>query len=413
MSLFQYKAIDTQGRKTQGVVNAADSSSAAGLLREGSLFILELTEKGFMSDSRPVQEHIRRARGFKHFWRSLLPMTKRDIIFFFRQLALMRRTGLTLLQSLEICRGQASKPRLEWMMNRLIDAVQSGSSLSGAMTRMKKYFPGIAVKMIITAEATGELAEILDQIAVQMERRQELKNTIVTGLMYPVLVVLIMLGVVAFLVTKVVPRFASFLAQRDLILPPATQFLMDLSKFLTTHQLAILISCVFGFMVIITGYMIPRTRLMIDRLLLALPIVGSILTTASMAYLGRTLSILLRSGVSLLESIHVMSEGIPNRAISRHLEEAENEVLKGQNFSKGLRSSIIPTLVTEIVHVGEVTGSLDQVLDELGAFYEQNLNRQIKWMTTLFEPVMILVVGGTVAFVYFAFFQVLYQLARV
>lgn len=413
MSLFHYKAIDTQGRKTQGVVNAPDSSSAAGLLRDGSLFILELTEKGLLADSRPVNENILYAGGFRQFWRSFLPITKRDIIFFFRQLALMRRTGLTLLQSLEICRDQTSKPRMEWMMNKLVKAVQSGSSLSGAMTRTKKYFPGIAIKMIVTAEATGELAEILDQIAVQMERRQELKNTLVTGLMYPVLVVLIMLGVVAFLVTKVVPRFASFLAQRDLVLPPATQFLMDLSKFLTTHQLAIVISFILGFMAVMIGYLIPRTRLMIDRFLLAVPIVGSILTTASMAYLGRTLSILLRSGVSLLESIHVMKEGIPNSAIARHLEDAENEVLKGQNFSKGLRSSIIPPLVTEIVHVGEVTGSLDQVLDEIGLFYEQNLHRQIKWMTTLFEPVMILFVGGTVAFVYFAFFQVLYQLARV
>ncbi len=407
MKSFHYKAIDTQGRKTQGLIEALDANSAAALLREASMFVLKLSEKGRSDTQNPKQ-----IVGWKQFLRRFLPITKRDIIFFFRQLALMRRTGLTLLQSLEICSGPSAKPQLKRVIDNIIKAVQSGSSFSVALLQTKKYFPDIAVKMIVTAEVTGELSVILDQIAVQMERKQELKSKTLTGLMYPALVVLIMIAVVTFLVTKVVPKFASFLAQRDVALPTSTQFLMDMSELLITNRVIITIGL--GTVIVATMfvYLVPRTRLAIDRLLLAFPVAGGILTTAFMAYFGRTLAILLRSGVSLLESIHVMSEGIPNKALARHLQLTKNEILKGQSFSNGLQSNIIPSLVSEIVNVGEVTGSLDQVLDEIGYFYEQNLERNIKMMTALFEPMVILLVGGMMGFVYFAFFQVLFQVAR-
>ncbi len=407
MKFFHYKAIDTGGRKTEGVIEALDAESAAARLRDGSLFVLNLSEKNGSNAAGGT-----RVVKWRYFWRQFIPVKKRDIIFFFRQLALMRRTGLTVLQSLEICRGPSSKPQLKRIVDKLIEVVQSGSSLSTALAGEKKHFPEIAIKMIITAEVTGELSVILDQIAVQMERKQELKSKTLTGLMYPAMVVIIMISVVTFLVTKVVPKFSAFLAQRDVVLPASTQFLMDMSDFMITNKLTIITVCVIVVGTITLTYLIPRTRLMIDRLLLALPVIGNILTTSFMAYFGRTFSILLRSGVSLLESIHVMSEVIPNRALARHLECAEDKVLKGQSFSNGLQSKMIPSLVTEIVNVGEVTGSLDQVLDEIGYFYEKNLERYIKMMTALFEPMVILLVGCMMGFVYFAFFQVLFQLSR-
>ena len=413
MSLFFYKAIDSYGRKTQGEVNAFDSGAAAALLREESLFILELTEKNAVGRSFFLFKSGRYMLDFTHFWRRFLPVTKRDIIFFFRQLALMRRTGLTLLPSLEICRDQSTKLYLKRVIDKLIDAVQSGSSFSEALAGSKRYIPEIAIKMIITAEVTGELSEILDQIAIQMERTEELTNTILTSLMYPAFIVIIMIAVIIFLVTTVVPKFTVFLAQKDVVLPPSTQLLMDIYAFLSMYKLRLLAG--FGFTAVVTifGYLLPKGRLAIDRFFLALPVMGGILSMAYMAYFARTMSVLLRSGVSLLESIHVLSGSIPNRVISRHLEVVENEILKGGSFSKVLRANIIPSLVTEIINVGEVTGSLEQVLGEIGAFYEKNLQRRIKWMTTLFEPAVILLVGGVVGFVYFAFFQVLFQLARI
>ncbi|MBP7163030.1 MAG: type II secretion system F family protein [Candidatus Omnitrophica bacterium] len=406
MTLFQYKAANAHGQKTRGSLNAADSVSAAALLREEGLFILKLAEQ------KTAQEEGRWLIQFKHLRLLFLPVTKNDVIFFLRQLALMRRTGLTLLQSLEVCRNQSSKPHLAQIIEKTMQAVESGSSLSSALAWHKKYIPEIAIKMIMTAEVTGELSEILDQIAVQMERTENLKNTILTSLMYPALVVLIMIGVVTFLVTTVVPKFSSFLAQKDIALPASTQLLMDICDFLTKNKLKITIGLGTGFAAVSLGYLLPRVRLVMDRIQLSIPVLGGILSTAFIAYFTRTMAILLRSGVSLLESIHILSVSLPNRAISRHLAFVENEILKGQSFSKALRANIIPPLVTEIVNIGEVTGSLDQVLEEIGSFYEQNLQRQIKWMTTLFEPTVILMVGGVVGFVYFAFFQVLFQLTR-
>jgi type IV pilus assembly protein PilC len=295
-------------------------------------------------------------------------------------------------------------------VGRIADRILRGATLSSAF-EAEKLVPPLAVKMIATGEATGEIDVIMERIAAQMEHEAEVKNSLLTSLMYPALVVLITTGVVTFLVTKVLPKFAQFLASRNAALPPTTQMLIDATKFLNAKGPWILAGLVGGALGVAGLRMTRPGRLLVDRALLSIPVVGRVITLAFVAQFGRTMAILLRSGIQILDALKLLSETVGNKAFGAQLLKAEKEVLEGRPMSQGLRARIIPPLLPELVTTGEATGALDMVLEEMGVFYEKKLQREIKLMATLFEPLMILIVGGIVGFVYIAFFQALYQVS--
>jgi type IV pilus assembly protein PilC len=161
------------------------------------------------------------------------------------------------------------------------------------------------------------------------------------------------------------------------------------------------------------AYSTPKGRYVSDRMALRMPVIGSVLSSASMAHFGGTLSLLLNSGITLIESLRVTAEVIGNRAVAQHIRKAANQILEGATLTEGTRSRIFPDLVNNVIAVGEQTGELGRVLDEVGEFYDRHLQMLIRRMSALVEPVMILLVGGMVGFVYFAFFQAAFQLALV
>jgi type IV pilus assembly protein PilC len=312
---------------------------------------------------------------------------------------------------LQVCRDQYSKPRLARVLDRLATSVQSGSSLSQAMASERRVFSRVAVQLVRTAEATGELDEILERIATHLERKLDLRNALLTSLIYPSLVLLAAIGCVIFLSVSVIPRFSGFLQARRLALPPSTQLLMDIVGFLNANGLWVVIG--FGGLVgaSVAVYFTRSGRHVIHRVFLSVPVVRRVLTSALMAHVGRTLAALLRSGVTVLDGLRILRDSTGNRAMAAHIDRAADQVLRGRTVSQALRGPLVPRLVTEVIHTGEMSGSLDAVCDELGAYYSRDLEKRIKRLAALFEPAMILVVGGTVGFVYFAFFQVLFQLS--
>jgi type IV pilus assembly protein PilC len=294
---------------------------------------------------------------------------------------------------------------------RIAVAVQSGNGLSAALAAEKRLFPSFAIKMVATGEATGELDVMLDRIADYIEYKAELRNSLLTSLTYPALVVVITVAVVVFLVTNVIPKFMSILAARNITLPDTTQLLVDITDFANRYGATILmVVLVVAFVVVIT-YLTRPGRLLIDRVLLSLPIVGHVLTLAFIAHFGRTLAILIKSGLPVLEGLSLLGESTANRAFARHLKCAEQRLLDGKSLSQGLQAKIVPQILPALVSIGEASGNLDTVLDELGVFHERKLRSELKWVASLFEPVMILIVGGIVGFVYISFFQVLYQMS--
>ena len=414
MPQFSFTAVDEQGREQRGRLEASNIRSAAASLRQQALFVVELVGLGEKDQPQPTSQsglHLDVGKVYRQLRVELFPIREKDRIFFLQQVALMLRSGLTLLQSLEVCREHATKPSLQDAIHRVGIAIQSGKSFSKALSEEKNMLPPLGIKLIESAEASGEMDTVLNQLASHMEQKQELRNTLLTGLTYPSIVVLVGIGVWIFLVVKVIPIFAKFFAQRAAALPASTQLLIDMSNFVITYGIPIFLILAVGVLSLVIMYTTKKGRPILDRGFLVLPVVGKLLTVGAMTQITRTLSMLLNSGLTLLDALRIVRGVVSNQAISSEMDRAAKEVLGGRDLASSLVCSTIPNLVPRVVTVGERTGSLAHVLGELSEFYQGDLQRRIKRMTALVEPALILVIGIMVGFVYFSFFQAALQIA--
>jgi type IV pilus assembly protein PilC len=232
----------------------------------------------------------------------------------------------------------------------------------------------------------------------------------INAMIYPTIVVISAIGVAVFMVLKIIPKFADFLLGQGKALPPSTQALINMSDYIRQNGLVIIATLIIFIVVILLAYQTKRGRLAMDYISLRIPVIGPMLTIGSMGQVTWSLSTLLASGVTVYQSLKVTGELLTNRVFSDKMHAAAEKVLTGKDMSSSLQHPRIPVLVTQMITVGERTGSLDKILKEMGLYYEQLLNNAIKRMTALIEPVMILVIGAMVGFVYYAFFQALFSL---
>ena len=406
MPRFHYTVLDATGREQQGSVDAEDLSSAANGLREQRLLIVDLKPQ---DTGRSVGLFGRLGGWFD--LGSHLPITTRDRVFLLRQLALMRRNGLTIFQALEVSMEQTRKLQMAGVIRDMSEWIQTGHSLSSALKQHPRIFSDITVSLVESAEASGELDHALSSAAVSLERRQELRRQLITSLTYPSIVVLTSIAVATFLVWKVIPKFAAFLMRRGIKLPWSTQLMVDFSGYVGRYGASIAIGILIGVVIMVAVFLMPSGRRIIDAVLLRLFVVGRLLRVAEMVRFCHTMSMLLTSGVTLLESLRLSSRMASNRSFRLCFHNAANQILEGRDLASSIRNPVVPHVVSHIVAVGEQTGSLSDVLHDLGQFYEQELQASIKKMAALVEPVMILIIGGMVGFVYFAFFQAVFQLA--
>lgn len=416
MSQFSYVALEEGGAERKGDLEASDARSAAVMLRRQGLFVMELkTQEPGPASAENAAGRKRRIGDFlasaRRSFGELRPVRDRDRILFLQQAALMLRSGLTLVQCLEEASHTTSKPRFAAALGRIGQAIRSGKSFSQAVTGEGLLFPVIVVKLIESAEASGEMDTILDQLAAHLEQKAQVQMNLLTSLTYPAIVLLTAVGVVAFLIVKVIPKFAKFFVSRHAELPWSTRFLIDLASFVQSKGLFLLGGLAGALAALLAAYASPGGRRRIDRGLLKLPIVGKLLKGAAMAHIGRTLAILLRSGVTLFESLQIAGGIAGNREIAACMERASEQILAGKDLAAGLRHPVIPPLVSQVVAVGERTGALVHVLEELGLFYDRQVQAMTKRMSALIEPVLILIIGGMVGFVYYAFFQAIFRLA--
>lgn len=399
MPQYSYTAIDTAGNARKGKLTAQDKLTATQLLQAQDLYVVSIDAPG-----TGLNQEIDLSSLHKY-----LSVPRRQLIFFFKQLSFMLRAGLPVLQSLQMAETQ-SQGRLRWVLREMIKDIENGSSLSKAMEKHDEVFPSIAVNLMMAGENTGEMDIVAQRLSVHLEKKAALRAQTINALIYPVVVILFAIAVVIFLVWKIIPQFAKFLLGRGKKLPPSTQFLIDASNFALQYGLFILGGAVLGLIGLVLYYQTAHGRLLMDKLFLKVPVIGKLMLNSVMAEMNWSLSMMLRSGLTAYESLKIAGNVIGNRLISNRLHYAAEQILGGKDFSSSLKSHEIPTLVTQMTTVGEKTGTLDQVMNELGVFYEELLQVGIKRMSALIEPVMILVIGVIVGFVYYAFFQALFSL---
>jgi|GEM_PF-130865 len=422
MPTFRYTAVDEHGKEIQGRTEAGDEQAAVESLRRRSWLVLELAPVPVgRSDGRGGSGATRggdgQALGLREggdeppVRRHLLGFVReRDRIFFFRQMALMLRSGLTLLQALQISARQTARAGLARTIDRLATSIQEGRSLSMALAGERRHFAPLTVKLVESSEATGELGPTLEEIASLLERKSQLRARLLTSLLYPAIVMVVSIVVALFLVLKVIPQFAGFFTRRNMSLPATTQALLDLSAWFQSNGIYLLAFLGLAAVALALAATTAPGRRWIDRNLLRVPMLGKLLTVASASRLTRTLSSLLKSGVTLLESLRLTQGTLGNRAFAGQVGAAADRILLGASLATGLRGAPIPALVPQVVGVGERSGALTSALDDLGQFYERELEASIRRMSAAVEPMMILIVSGMVGFVYIAFFQAVFQL---
>jgi type IV pilus assembly protein PilC len=403
MAFYRYVALDANGVEQAGTIEAANPRAAAAGVRERNLRLVRVDAlaAGVSTEEGPRQYAVS----------DFLPVSLSDRVLFFQQLALMLRSGLSVLQSLEVAANLAASSRLRRGIEQIGDRIKNGDSFSAAMDAQGALFPPLAIQLVRSSETSGELDRVLERIAEHLEQKAETRRNLITSLIYPAIVVIVALGVAAFLLTGVVPKFVQFFERSGKALPPMTAALIDVSDWLIAWGPFLLAGIAVVLITALYAYSTKAGRLYLDRILLYVPLIGALLLRASISQFTWAMSILLSSGVTLLDSLRVAKGVVSNKAIDLALDEAAEDLLRGRDFATSLSRKPIPVLITRLSAVGEKSGSLEQVMGELGHHYDQELQASIKRMSSLIEPVLMLIIGGMVGFVYYAFFQAVMSLA--
>ena len=400
MPSFAFTARDAGGKPQQGSVDAASSSAAVDELRTRGWLVLNIHEDAPQQTEESLLATLSPSR-----W---LPARSIDVELSLRQMAVMLRSGLTLLNALAAVAEQAERATMGRTWIAVAGQIQEGTSLANALGQHRRFSP-MLVQLVRVGEETGELESVLTRAANILERRRQMLTSLLTALAYPTIVLVSAIGVTGFMALSVIPKLEKFLSTIGRRLPPMTQLLMDISREIRIHTPHVLLGVAAVSAAMVALYLWSPGRLWIDRLLLRIPLVGVLFRLAGTVSFASGLSALLHSGITLLEGLRTVERLQENRYLVRQVIAARDSVMRGDNLAPPLatKHAFMPML-SRMVAVGESAGTLDEVLDEVAKFYEAQLQSTIRRFSVIVEPAIILVVGGIVGFVYISFFMALF-----
>lgn len=401
MAKFAFEARDRLGRPRSGVLERPTREAVVESLRQRDWMVLEVAADGPAAGGDVLQA-IRPSN-----W---IGVRMVDIELSLRQLSVMLASGLALLDSIRMLYEHVDKRSLRRIWEAVAEDILSGSTLTEAIGK-HKCFPPVTVQLARVGEQTGELNITLRRAADILEHRRRLQSQIVSALAYPMVVFIAAIGVAAFMVFNVIPKLQNFLETLGRSLPAMTQLLVDVTEFVNRYVIHGVVGLFLLIAAIVAIRIWPPGRLWSDRLLLRVPLIGSTLRIGSSAALSRNMQMLLASGVPLLETLTSMQMLLGNRHLAQQLGECRTAVVEGSTLADAIRARGFTPMLTRIVAIGESSGRLDEVLAEAADYYEDQLSRAIRRMAAMVEPMMLLVVGGIVGFVYISFFVALFAAA--
>lgn len=386
MPQFSYQAVDAGGKTVRGSIDAENSDAVLARLQSLNYQVVELTE------ARAARAAGRARKGGK--------VKLNALVVFSRQFATMVNAGINILKCLDILAAQTKDPVLQPVIDAVRKDVVSGSSLTDAMARHPTVFSKLFVSMVRAAEVGGILDVILDRLATFLEKEQELIGRIKGAMVYPVCVLVFAMLMVVAMFVLVLPTFKEIFAESGAKLPFITALLFTISDFVraTWWLLAFTpFGMVFGFR---AYYATPQGQWNIDKLKLRIPVVGELIQKMAISRFSRTLGTLVNSGVPVLRALEIVSETAGNVVIARAVEQARNSVREGQRISVPLAScGLFPQMVTQMIDVGEETGRMSDMLTKIASFYDSEVEVSVKALTSLIEPLLIIVLGGIVGFI--------------
>ncbi|HVM60729.1 MAG TPA: type II secretion system F family protein [Verrucomicrobiae bacterium] len=399
MASFIYQARDASGRPINGDLEAVDQQAAAAALMDRGLMVISIRAGAGRKSGR------KRRQG---------KVKPQDLVVFTRQLATMIDAGLPLVQSLTALEEQTDSQALKPVVRETTEKVEQGHAFSEALAEHPKVFNKLYVSMVEAGETGGLLSEILDRLACYLESSARLKKKVKSAMTYPVIVCVVALGIALFLIIKVIPIFGGIYKDFGAALPMPTQILIDISDAVRTYFVLTVVVVgvtVFG---LVKFKRSRRGTALWDRVKLRLPVFGKLVHKICISRFSRTFAALLRSGVPILETLHIVGQSSGNTVVESAVAKAAASIEHGDNLAVALgQNPIFPPMLVRMIAAGEQTGKVDVMLEKISDFYDEEIEATLAGLTSLIEPLLIVFLGVVVGSIVICMFLPIFKLNQV
>ena len=387
MPVYRYRARTRMGEMVAGTYEVSDKSDVFNMLKGKDCYPVLIEEQRKRSGDISTKRFLKR-------------ISHKDLAIFCRQFATAINAGVPILSSLDILRKQTENARLRQRVEVLYAEVQKGKGLSLVMGMHRDIFPELLVNMVEAGEVSGTLDRVMDRMAVHYEKEYKINQKVKNALVYPALIAIVAILVVIFLITVVLPTFASMFEQMGAVLPFSTRIMMKLSFLIRDRGLLLLMGLV-GLLFGVRWYSCTlRGREFFDALRLRIPVIGNVNKKVLTARFARTLGALMSSGIPLLQGIEVTKKVVGNTVVLKGMKEVEEGIKRGRGLAEPLkRIEVFPPMLTHMAKIGEDTGTLDYILEKTADFYDDEVESAVNRMTTLLEPAIIIVMAVVVAYI--------------
>ncbi len=396
MPVYKYTALDQDGKKKTGTVEAKDKSVAVGLLKKENFFITSVEKS-----QGDILESIMSLRG----------VSTDDIVAFTRQFSTMISAGLPLSRSLEVLVGQVDNPKFRKILADILKDVEGGATLSDAFSRYPDIFSKTYQALVRAGESSGNLDVILKRLATTMESERNLKAKFKGAMIYPAIVMIAMLGVFVLMMIMVIPQLSSMYDSMDIELPLPTKVMIAISDFMTSN---ILITLFLIGGVVVSALYFKKTdygKKLLSELSYKLPVFGKINKSKEVTSFARTLSLLINSAIPIVEALHIVADVVGGLELKQATQDAATYVERGNSLSEFFRGNkTFPSLLGQMSGVGEETGKMDEVLEKVADYYEGETDAAISNLSAALEPLILVMLGSMVGLMIFSIITPIYNL---
>lgn len=401
MQVYKYKARTIDGAPYNGKMEANSQQEVVDHLLQKKLIVVKVEEDTGLSLDRLNEVNI-----------GGIPL--KDKVIFVRQLSTMVSAGLPITQALDILRQQITNPRFKKIVDSVFADVQGGVPLARAFQKHDDSFDDITISLIRAGEQSGNLETILDRVATEMEDKKSLQEKIRSAFTYPIIIVVVILVVIVLLVTVLVPSMKEIYDDFDAELPWATQALVDMSDFALAYWWIVLLALIVLIVAVKLYLDTDKGMRVWHKIILKLPVFGTLTTKIQITQFTRLLGLLLDSGLSIVEALELTASSLGNLHFRDAVMQAKEDVEKGVPMATPLaRSEYFPSIVSQMVSVGEESGEISDILGKMTQYYKSEVDVMTENLTTLLEPMILVVMGVVIGFVAFAVYTPMFSLVEV
>jgi len=399
MKKFKYSARDTSGKIINGNMEAKDAGAVTDILHDRGLIVVSIKEAFALDLERLAEINI-----------GGVPMKEK--VIFMRQMSTMVGAGLPLARALEIMVQQTSNPMFKRVLKEVLAAIQSGKTLANSFREQSEVFDPITLNLIEAGEESGNLDTILERLATELEESKSLGDKLRSAMIYPIIILVIIVVVMVLMMLVLVPSMAQIYGDFGAELPLVTRILMGMSDFFIKYWWAILVVLAVVFIGMKYYLDTAKGKRNFDKITLKIPVIGGIISKMQLSQFTRILALLLGSGLSIMKALELTAQSLTNEMFRDTVMAAKEEVEKGGALAIPIaRSEYFPLLVSSMIAVGEETGEIDAVLEKVSQYYKDEVDVATSNMSSILEPVFLVIMGLAVGFIALAVYMPMFQLS--